>query len=200
MGILRKDEDLLIWFFERGVSVFWRSTFGNMLERAQALAYDSEGRRIPTSEAWTTGAELRVRERRQEASYEPEDADLVRAARVSRRLRWVQQADPAAEQTLEAYYGRAGARWARTDQGRMFALYPLTPAGEKFVRGDIAKRPDSEATAHERLLAEVQVQLVAPTQQRRELLARIHTQSERRLNAAWDAWRVTEAQSAASAP
>lgn len=192
MAITRKDEDLLMWFFERGVCTFWRSTFGTMLERTQALAYDSNGRRIPKSTAWSSGAELRVRERRQEASYEPDDHDLLRVARVSRRLRLVAACDPAAERALEAYYGAEGARCARADPGRIFALYPLTKAGERFVRDDVAKRPESADDAHGRLLAEVQLQQIAPTPQRRELLARIHTQAERLLASAWNAWVAIE--------
>jgi hypothetical protein len=196
MGISRKDADLLVWFFERGVTVFWRSTFGTMLERAYACAYDSEGRRVHSSDAWSAGATLRLRENRHESSYVPEETDLLRAAQVSRRLRIVSATDPAAERTLEAYYGRAGARWAQMDQGRIFSLYPLTSAGERFVRADILKRPERDLSAHDRILAEVQVQLVAPTDERRAILARIHTQAEKQLAHAWATWRAAEPRAA----
>lgn len=192
MKVSHKDEVLLMWFFERGVTTFWRSTQGAMLERAHALAYDSSGHRIPSSDAWSTGATLRVREHQEEAGYMPEDESLMRVAHVSRRLRLLGARDSAAGHALEAYYGRAGARWARTDQGRLFALYPLTTSGEAFVRADIAKRPDRDDDAHERILAEVQVQSVEPNDQRAELLAAMRGQSERLLGRAYAAWAATE--------
>jgi hypothetical protein len=192
MGISQKDETLLMWFFERGVAAFWRSTQGAMLERAHNRAFDSEGMRVPSSSAWSAAASLRVREHREEASYLPDEEDLLRVARVSRRLRAVCSADPAAEQALAIYYGPEGARSARSDHGRIFSLYPVTDAGQAFLRADLEKHPDREDGATERLLAEHQVQAVEPTEKRRTLLALMHAQAETRLRRAWAAWAATE--------
>jgi hypothetical protein len=188
MGISQKDEALLIWFFERGVPAFWRSTQGTMLERAHSHAYDSAGHRIPRPSAWSSGNMMRPRQVHQEASYEPEEEDLIRVARVSRRLRIVRAKDARAEQTIEAYYGGTGARWNGTDQGRIFALYPLTAAGERFVRAEMARRPGRLVSPHDGLLEELQLQAVAPTEQRRELFALIRTEADACLRRAWDAW------------
>lgn len=193
MAISQKDETLLMWFFERGVASFWRSTQGAMLERAHSRAFDSSGQRIPPSAAWSNGATLRVREHREESSYLPDEEDLLRVARVSRRLRLVCSAEPAAEQALRIYYGPDGARGARSDHGRIFSLYPVTDAGQAFIRADLEKHPDREDDSpDDRILAEHQVQLVEPTEKRGTMLALMHAQAEARLRRAWAAWEASE--------
>lgn len=62
------------------------------------------------------------------------DAALTRFAITSRRADKVKDISPALHAALEAFYGDVGHRWARTEFGRMFALYHLTPAGKKLAR------------------------------------------------------------------
>jgi hypothetical protein len=189
----RRDEDLLIWFYEEGIGAFSRSPFGVALERQAALAYGEDGRRIPKATAWTHAADVAHRHRPGEASYMPDETLLLRAASVSRRLRRVAAADPRAEQTLEVYYGFIGARWARSTEGRVFALYPLTEAGARLVLDDIGAHRDAAALPHERIAHALCAQRASPSQERRELLARMRTQAERRLLESWRVWRETEA-------
>lgn len=192
MSISRRDEDLLTWFFEEGVGLFWRSPLGPALERQGALGFDSRGRRVGKPQPWTRAATSAHRHRPVEASYLPDDDELFRAAAVSRRLRRVGAVDRAAEQTLETYYGGLGARWARTSFGRIFALYPLTDAGATLVREEQSARPDLELLPHEHIAAQWRAQRMQPTQSRRERCALIHAEAERRLFSAWRAWRAAD--------
>jgi hypothetical protein len=168
MVSMRHEDDLLRWFFERGASLPLRSTFGTTLERAYALAFDSEGRRLPASDAWTAGAALRAREQRRHAFEPAMDTEALRAARVSRRLRTLGAQQGAVVRVLEAYYGVVGARWGQTRHGRIFALYPLTPAGAAFVRSEVAKRPSEVADPYAILVAATELQAIAPSAKRSE--------------------------------
>lgn len=189
----RRDEDLLIWFYEEGMGAFSRSPLGVALERQGRLAFDENGRRIPKAAAWTHAADVAHRHRPGEASYMPDETLLLRAASVSRRLRKVAALDARAEQTLEVYYGFIGARWARSTEGRLFSLYPLTEAGARLVLDDIAAQRDAAALPHERVAHALCAQKAAPNEARRELLARMRNQAERRLLDAWRVWRETDA-------
>ena len=189
--ITRREEDLLIWYFEEGIGAFWRSPLGASLERQGALAYGGDGRRIAKPAPWTNQATIAHKHRPAESSYMPDEDALLRAASVSRRLRKVAEADAAAEQTLEAYYGAVGARWSRSSVGRVFAIYPLTEAGARLVRDDFVLSPSCEALPHERLAAALEAQRAHPTPERREQLARVHAQAERRLATAWRLWRAS---------
>ncbi|MEJ7727626.1 MAG: hypothetical protein WKG00_00245 [Polyangiaceae bacterium] len=189
----RRDEDLLIWFYEEGIGAFSRSPLGVALERQAALAFDEAGRRIPKATAWTHAADIAHRHRPGEASYMPDETLLLRAASVSRRLRRVAAANARAEQTLEVYYGFIGARWARSTEGRLFALYPLTEAGARLVLDDIGVQRDATALPHERISHALSAQRSAPSEARREQLARMRSQAERRLVESWRVWRETEA-------
>jgi len=142
MEMQTNHEQDLLWYFGEGQSTFRHSSFGDVLERAQALAFDSEGQRIPrrSRDDWHT---MPVSSSRREPSYTPDDGDLVRAAGISRRLR---RLGPEEAMVLHVYYGDIGARWARTRPGRLFSLYGLTDAGQKWLTtvpaGDL--RPDEQ--------------------------------------------------------
>jgi len=184
----RRDEDLLIWFFEEGIGAFWRSPLGSALERQSALAYDGSGHRVPKPTPWTWAATIAYRHRAPEASYLPDEDVLLRAASVSRRLRRVCESDSRAAQTLEVYYGGIGARFAPGREGRLFALYPLTEAGARVCEegGD-----QPSLLPHERIARAIEAQLRMPTPERREVLARVRAQAELRLRDAWRAWQAT---------
>lgn len=62
------------------------------------------------------------------------DSALTNFAITSRRLDKVKQRSPALYAALGAFYGDSGSRWALSDFGRLFALYHLTPAGQRLVR------------------------------------------------------------------
>jgi hypothetical protein len=187
----RRDEDLLIWFFEEGIGAFWRSPLGSALERQSALAYDGEGHRVPKPAPWTLAATIAYRHRASEASYMPDEDLLLRAASVSRRLRRVAESDARAAQTLEVYYGGIGARFAPGKEGRLFALYPLTDAGAHLCQDESARDATRALLPHERIARAIEEQRRRPTDERRDLLARVRAQAERRLTDAWRAWQAT---------
>lgn len=127
-----RDEGLIVFYFARQC-MFERSTFGDMLERAQTNAFDSTGRRVklasrswnwqPEGYATVNGRLYRVPtaplppmpvhpEHGDGPGYEVDDDQLVRFARASRRMGAVERTNPAAKRTLEAYYGDRGNLWA----------------------------------------------------------------------------------------
>ena len=189
----RRDEDLLIWFFEEGIGSFWRSPLGATLERQGTLAYDAEGNRVPKPVPWSLAATIAYRHRAPEASYLPDEDVLLRAASVSRRLRKVAEIDTRAGQTLEIYYGGIGARHAPGREGRLFALYPFTDAGAQLVENDLLERADRSTLPHERIARAIEAERRHSTEERREALARMRAQAQRRLSEAWRAWIATAA-------
>lgn len=64
----------------------------------------------------------------------PDDVILNRFAIISRRLALVNTRRALWFKALQAYYGDVGQRWALEEQGRIFALYNLTPSGRKLAR------------------------------------------------------------------
>lgn len=73
---------------------------------------------------------------------EPEDQDdaLQTTARVSRRMA---QLPPDTRQLLALLYGDEGCRWAREIAlGRVWALVPLTPHGQRALARDDAQRAE----------------------------------------------------------
>ena len=167
----------LVWYFGEGQSTFRQSSLGVLLERAQAQAFDSEGKRIPrpARDDWHT---MRTSTTRREPSYTPDDVDLVRAASVSRLLRRLPIEDA---MVLQVYFGDIGERWARTRAGRLFSLYALTPAGQKWLGGE---RP-SDVRPDERIAGLTR----GPRgKEHRALLVTMHAQAERLLSRATRAW------------
>lgn len=81
----------------------------------------------------------------EEPSYTPDDAELMRFARVSR---WLVGMHPGKARILEAYYGLSGYRWGSTKWGRLFAVLPFTAGGHSMLAK--AKNP-LELSDHELL-------------------------------------------------
>lgn len=182
----RRSEADLIWYFSEGSRIFSRSTFGGMLEHAEVMSFDSSGERIPRPDrsAWNV---VPIAHTRQEPSYTPDDTALVRLAGVSRRLRLLRREDAI---VLQAYYGDIGERWARTKIGRLFALYALTDAGQAYY-DEVAQNDPEHVRADERIASLAELQRRAPTSVRKRLLAAMHSQAERLIARAWDAWAET---------
>jgi hypothetical protein len=130
------------FFFGEGSYLFGKSTFGDQLERASIVAFDSRGNRIPppVAGAWY----VPIKHTASEPSFEPIAQDVVRVARVSRRLRKLPDAHAA---VLHAYYGNVGARWSGTKPSRLFALYPLTSSGAAAL----AALPPSDVRPDQRM-------------------------------------------------
>ncbi len=84
-------------------------------------------------------------EQRSEPSYTPDDVALQRFAQVSRYLR---QCSVDTVDVLAAFFGLSGYRWANTKWGRLFAVVPLTTAGEKLLR----RLPNPQHIAEHQLL------------------------------------------------
>lgn len=196
IGIAPRHESELRWFFGEGqTAVDGGSTFGSMLARAELFSRHAaqtyahaHGYTIhPSPEAvrGKSGAVIGYRdgetvaitaEVRAPGGYTPDDEDLEKYARVSRRLLAMRrQHGPALAVALECYYGPLGERWragpeamlaARSSDpskspGAVAALYHLTPAGQRLL--DAEARDAAEAvTKHAREHAQaVKVALAA---------------------------------------
>lgn len=197
MNTLR-DRDLLLWFFEHGADLCARSSFGALLDRQHALAYDSTGRRVPRADPWTYARSVGFRHRPTDDSYDIDDAVLA-AASISRRLRLLAAATPAAADALDAYFGARGAVAARTRFGRLLALVPLTPTGAALVRELGCVAADGPAAAYAALARYVEMLRRDPRNAGRA--KRALAEAEHRLLVAWRLWkRSADSQPEPAAP
>jgi hypothetical protein len=128
-----------------------------------------------------------------EPKNEPEDWALCRYARVCRRL------DSLPEQAvnvLRLYYGDIGSRWAGEREGRLLALYALTPPGKKLARRGLSKdesdaleglgvRPDQS------VVNQCNAQRLKSDSTRGKLLLEAREQSKKLLSEAAKAWELT---------
>lgn len=73
---------------------------------------------------------LKAADHGSEASYTPDDGQLMRFARVSR---WIMGVHPSKARILEAYYGHVGCNWGATKWGRLFAVVPFTAGGHSML-------------------------------------------------------------------
>lgn len=69
-------------------------------------------------------------EARGEASYTPDDGALRTFAQVSR---WLMRCSDDTVDTLAEFFGLSGYLWGNTRWGRLFAVVPLTPVGERTL-------------------------------------------------------------------
>lgn len=113
-------------------------------------------------------------EHRGESGYWPGHATLVRFATVSRVVRAVADMSAALAGALRAYYGDQGARWGLTKNGRIFAVYPLTKAGQRLVEASRRRSESRDAVLREDevLGVEQELQRQQPNDLRRLLLDR----------------------------
>jgi hypothetical protein len=84
-------------------------------------------------------------EARGEASYTPNDSDLQTFAQVSR---WLMACSDDTVDTLAEFFGLSGYLWGNTRWGRLFAVVPLTPVGERTL----ARIPNPQNVAEHYLL------------------------------------------------
>jgi hypothetical protein len=146
-----RDVASLTWYFGEGISAFERSTFGPMLERAEAFHVPWELRRPANDVTARPTAETR-----HHGGVEPDHKLLVRYGEVSRRL---QGCTPTARAVLEAMHGDLGARWARHERGRFVALFHLTASGKRLLEHarNRASASQLELSDQERLKTEIEV-------------------------------------------
>lgn len=137
------DEADLAWFFSSGQTAFERSTFGSMLERAELFSVanqyqpsmqpvlDSGGHVI----GWERALSARpTAELRQNPGYDPDIHVLERYARISARLKRVEQKSRMAAHVLELLHGDYGQRWAGSEPfGRMGCLFHVTVKGRAMI-------------------------------------------------------------------
>lgn len=69
-----------------------------------------------------------------EPGYTPEDWALTTYAIVSRYLNRLEGVSRESYQVLVAYHGDKGSRWSDTEQGRIFAVLPMTKAGKRLLK------------------------------------------------------------------
>jgi hypothetical protein len=119
---------------------------------------------------------------------------LIRFARVGRRLSKVSERT---FEVLKLFYGDVGTRWASKVQGRLLALYALTPAGGKLAKrgitaemrktlGELGRRLD------EAIWNECEEQRSNPEANRAKQLEAARVQADDLLNHASIEWRTTE--------
>ncbi len=116
--------------------------------------------------------------------YLPNDEALTRFAVMSRRVSLMPRT---AAIIFAAYFGDAGARWAPTGNGRLFALYPLTEAGQKLLKS-VQSEGDLDLPPHERLGVLVELDRLQPKGNRRALLNAAASQALELLEAASMSW------------
>jgi hypothetical protein len=191
MAISLNDARDLEWYLGEGMCVFWRSTFGPMLERQHNLAKDHRGNWIPKSkvDSWLTVA---ISPTQHEPSYTPSDEALSRFARVSRILREIEHTDPTSVRVLEAYYGDVGCRWGASDIGRIASVYPITKSGGMVVKAARAKYPTSADVKDDELIAtDLYAQKQTPQDVRRARHTRMRDEADIHVLKANLAWKAT---------
>lgn len=127
----------------------------------------------------------------------PNDKDLFRYAEASRRVSAIAAVDPTAAAVLQAYYGDQGARWGRTELGRIVAVIPLTEAGRELLRraderskkrgGKASTAPEAEQVA-----TELHVLRVQPAASRGVLAERARNQALALYARALSLWRASK--------
>jgi hypothetical protein len=115
---------------------------------------------------------------------------MSRFARVSKVLRKLERIDKTAGEVLQAFYGDAGSRWGRTPYGRLFAIWPMTPAGDELVK--LSREPgrglDRGLSAIEQLWTLLEVHQVRQISKVSLLRARARTQATRAYEQACIFW------------
>jgi hypothetical protein len=211
-----RDQAGLQWFFGIAQTLFWRSTVGDMLERAERLSFTSDGERITAAhiERWLSwyrqhrydsdgnAMAIRIdpevhthatRGIKRESSYEVEDSDLIRFADMSRHLLAVERRHGLSVRVLAAYYGESGAFWGTQRAGRIVSVYALTDAGRKLVSDlearDREQKRDLDLRPDERIGTEILAQERQPNDVRRARLSRIDDQAMTILSRAHEVWQ-----------
>jgi hypothetical protein len=215
MIITPRDEAQIAFYF-RAQDRFERSTSGPMLERADRLGVDSEGRRLAAAcDNWNWREPVRdedsgvysrygddqqrqVHELQLGGGYEPDHAALVAFAQASRRMLAVERVSLRSKMALEAYYGDRGYLWSNHSQreggpGAIVALFILTDEGQAFVARERTR--SKQAPIHltdDELLANVfVVQRMRPDASRRARLTKVQDAAETLLRGAWVVWSQT---------
>lgn len=119
---------------------------------------------------------------------EPSSDVLERYGFVCRRLSRVPHGH---RETLEAFFGLAGLRWAEDRfRGRIWGVMPLTPAGKKLVKQSRGKRDGGAVLTDDQILnVEAELEKQKPMKTRGELLKAAREQAADLFRAAEAAWR-----------
>ncbi|GMV18388.1 MAG: hypothetical protein AMXMBFR56_66120 [Polyangiaceae bacterium] len=99
------------------------------------------------------------------------ERQLMRFAIASRAVKAVARRRAILAAVLRAYYGDTGARWGRTEHGRILAVYPLTPEGAKLVEAS-RRRSSAFLPEDETLGVELVLQRQQPQDIRKHLINR----------------------------
>lgn len=191
----RKDESNLSWYHGKGRTLFERSTFGGMLDRAAQFSSDAIWPRVQVLNAagacigWESGITARpTAETRSIVGYMPDEDSSLRFADVSAAMLLVERQDRLAAQVISLVFGDAGQRWTLSEHGRMGALYHLTVKGRVLIEA-AEKAPGAiQLTAEQRIESICLVNKAQPKQERTVALAVCARQAEdleRKARAAW---------------
>lgn len=129
------------------------------------------------------------------ASYSMMEMSLQKYGIACRRLSIVATLNHRAAAVLEAFHGDWGARWAGgiLSEGRIFAVYPFTPAGHKLIRmsRDKASLEDAELRPDEVLGVEFSLQRQQPNRRRGDLFKAAREQAKRTYAEACRTWNAS---------
>ncbi len=172
------------------------------VDQYTGLSLEDDKSYFPTS--WSY---MHVKSEQRNPPPEPELRDLHRFGRVSRALYRLEKRDPILVSVLMAYSGDGGTRWSRErGEGRLLAVYPLTPTGLKWVTSmrhraleDVAEKPEGKARIKaqesynatrddERLALECFLQDKSPTDIRRQRLKKIEDEARKLYHEAMEAY------------
>jgi hypothetical protein len=167
-----RDQQVLRWFFGRGLTVFERSTLGSVLERqslycrhlekcedCKGVGWPKVGQfDLPQKCETCDGNKFIFKRSRTRPSGpvtvnvgncqeihlkdEPDSSELEMYAQVMRRMIHLSELDA---RVLFGFYGFAGARWAEDpNRGRIWGVLPLTDAGKKVIKASESRKSDSD--------------------------------------------------------
>ncbi len=191
----------LDWFLSSGMTRFFSSPFGRILDiqhsryrdpkhgeerggtarRGSGRAADGTFTEADETHFVTDWQLMHVKPEAHGAPQEPELADLHRFGHVSSALYKLEKIDPILTSVLMLVHGDRGQRWAAERiEGRLLAIYSLTPTGSRWVDSMVEKSlvPLNVLRPDERLANECAAQDNAPTDIRRARFKRIEAEAK----------------------
>lgn len=188
----------LDWFLSTGMTRFFSSPFGRILDIQQSRYRDpSPGQeqggytrrsksRAPSDHPdpthFVTDWQLmHVKSEEHGQTQEPELAELHRFGHVSSVLYKLEKLDPILTSVLMLVHGDRGQRWAAERiEGRLLSIYSLTPTGSRWVAAMVEKSqvPLNVLRPDERMANECAAQDNSPLDIRRARLKRVDAEAK----------------------
>jgi len=202
------DENDLTWYFSAGIAEFERSPFGSILDRQALFAFgsmpckDCDGMGligindcrpckgaglIKTRRHWNGQLTAKPKAiKPQESGYIPEHKVLTRFAHISRQLGRLTQTE---YRSFAAFYGDMGARWLRSDKGRIFALYGLTSSGVQLLTS-YSVESEQHLRIDDKIAVLLKLDMVKPIAERTTLIRSMDDEARNLFSRAAKAWQA----------